>query len=122
MGLFSNIVGRTVRISNNVINGNIVGGDLIISSDGNKLIINGQSYDTGSNLPFTVIIEGDVKGRVETASGDVSVAGNAGNIKTMSGDVTIEGDVSGDVGTMSGDVRAKSIAGNVKTMSGDIRR
>lgn len=121
--MFSNVVGRVIRIGgNSVINGNVVGGDLIISSEGSRVIINGQEYDTGSTMPITIIVEGNVTGRVETASGDVEVEGNVGNVKTMSGDVTVEASVSGDVSTMSGDVRAASIAGNVKTMSGDIRR
>lgn len=117
MGLFSSVVGRTVTLR-----GNLINGDLVVNSDGNRIVINGQSFDTGSNLPFTIVVEGDVKGRIDTASGDVEVKGNTASIKTMSGDVTVEGSVSGDVGTMSGDVRAQSIEGNVKTISGDIRR
>lgn len=52
-----------------------------------------------------VMVTGDVKGDVNTQSGDVEVSGSVSKVSTMSGDVDIVGSVSGSVSTMSGDIR-----------------
>lgn len=52
-----------------------------------------------------VMVAGDVKGDVNTQSGDVEVSGSVSKVSTMSGDVDIVGSVSGSVSTMSGDIR-----------------
>ena len=110
----------TVRMNGNtVINGDIIGRDLIIHGSRRGVVINGQEYEIDDKI-IEITVEGNVSGKVETSSGNVVVKGNSGSVKTMSGDARITGDVSGDVSTMSGDVTAKSIGGKVKTMSGDI--
>lgn len=107
---------------NNGINGNIVGGDLNITSSGDNVFINGQIVHTTQEKNITIVIHGDTKG-ISTVSGGVNVYGTAvGDIKTTSGDVHVENGALGNVTTVSGDVRAATIEGNVKTVSGDISR
>jgi DUF4097 and DUF4098 domain-containing protein YvlB len=109
---------------------------------GGNIIINGKRVATGGNITIvngTVIVDGKpvelddspvfnivVEGNVEQVSGDfatITVNGDSGPVKTMSGDVAVQGDVMGDAKTMSGDVRvAGGITGKVSTMSGDIKR
>lgn len=124
-------------MENTVINGNIVGGNLVIngqtiytSDDGGDMNVtsrNGKVYVNGvelRDLPeeknITLRIKGNVAGSVTTVSGEVQVVGNVGVIKTTSGDVTVGSNVEGSVSTVSGDVEAFTIQGNVKTVSGDI--
>ena len=77
---------------------------------------------TTTEKNITVVVNGDVRGNVETKSGDVNVYGLVLNdVSTMSGDVHIDKEVGGNVKTMSGDVTAGSIAGNVNSMSVSIR-
>lgn len=118
--------------ANNVINGNIVGGDMIISGNTKGLnitMINGKMYINGveqnvsegvhtvnitvngnvegdiSNTSGKVIIYNDVQGSVSSTSGDVEVKGNVGtDAKTVSGDVLVTGQVHGRVTTVSGDI------------------
>ena len=112
---------------NLIINGSIIGGDYIgrdltITSDGDKIIVNGSTVMTTSDKIITITLNGDAKS-VETVSGTVNVYGNViGNVRTTSGDVHVEGDVGQDVSTVSGDVEAEVIEGNVKTVSGNVSR
>ena len=95
-----------------------------ISVIGNKVYCNGKlltDCDEISEKYINIVVEGNVDGNIETASGDVTVKGNCRSVKSTSGDVEC-GDVEGDVTTVSGDVKCKSIGGNVKTVSGDISR
>lgn len=98
-----------------------IGGDLSISANGDKILINGKEVYTTSDKNITVVIHGNTGG-INTTSGGVNVYGTAGNIKTVSGDVHIEKWSLADVKTVSGDVIAETIEGNVKTVSGDILR
>lgn len=105
---------------NKIVNGDIIGGDMNITSNGDKIFINGELVHTTQEKNITVVIHGDTKG-ISTVSGDVTVYGTvAGSIKTTSGDVHVENGGLGDVTTVSGDVRANKIEGNVKSVSGDI--
>lgn len=117
-----NVVNSISINGNTIINGNVVGGDMNITSRGDNIYINGELVHTTQEKNITVVIHGDTKG-ISTVSGDVNVYGvNAGNIKTTSGDVHVEHGALGDVTTVSGDVYAEKIEGNVKTVSGDISR
>lgn len=107
---------------NKIINGNIIGGDMNITSRGDNIFINGELVHTTQEKNITVVIHGDTKD-VTTVSGDVNVYGTVvGDIKTTSGDVHVESGAMGNVTTVSGDVRSAKIEGNVKTVSGDISR
>lgn len=114
---------NSITINGQVIEGDLVAGrSLNITSDGDKVIINGQTVLTTKEKNITVVINGDVRGNVETKSGNVNVYGNVlNNIQTMSGDVHIDQGAGGDVKTMSGDVTAGTISGKTSTMSGNIR-
>jgi len=110
-----------------VINGQVISGDLIggkgltVTSNGDKILINGEEVLHTSDKWINIHIEGDVDGDVNTVSGNVIVNGDVGNVKSTSGDVGVSGAVCGDVKTVSGDVEAGQILGNTKTVSGDIR-
>lgn len=113
---------NTITINGNtVVNGSIVGGDLSISANGDKILINGKEVYATSDKNITVIIHGNT-GSINTTSGDVNVYGMAGNVKTVSGDVHVETGSLADVTTVSGDVIAETIEGNVRTVSGDVLR
>ena len=113
---------NTITINGNtVVNGSIVGGDLSMSANGDKILINGKEVYATSDKNITVIIHGNT-GSINTTSGDVNVYGMAGNVKTVSGDVHVETGSLADVTTVSGDVIAETIEGNVRTVSGDVLR
>lgn len=119
----------------NIVNGSVVGGDMVIngdhvvidgrvfrgkniSIDNGKVTVDGKEQEGSLVGHIAIEVNGDVE-KIETESGEVTVIGNAGSINTMSGDVTC-GDVAGDIKTMSGDIRSAAIAGSVETMSGNI--
>ena len=96
------------------------GGSISVVND--KVYCNGKlltDCEKGKNI--NIIIEGNVDGNIETASGNITVKGSCRSVNTTSGDVEC-GDVNGDVKTVSGDVKCRSIGGSVKTVSGDISR
>lgn len=91
-----------------------------ISVINGKVIIDGRAVDAGNAPVISIVVEGNA-GEVSGEFTEITVLGDADNVKNMSGSVEIRGDVAGNVKTMSGDVTVgRSIAGNVKTMSGDI--
>ncbi len=97
------------------------------SFSGNSIKINnGKIFIDGvDKTPDAKDINITVTGNIDSLSCDnankIDVTGDAGSIKTMSGDVFCGGNVSGNVQTMSGDVQALIIEGDVSTMSGDIK-
>ena len=98
-----NYSGRSITITNGkvIIDGNNV------TPDGKeiKIAVQGDIDILEVDVCETVYVEGTV-GQIKTSTGDVKVKGNivAGNVKTMSGDITCL-NVSGDVKTMSGDIK-----------------
>lgn len=104
-----------------VINGVEFSGRNVVIT-GNDVIIDGKRVEIPEQKHITIAVHGDCD-RIDTTSGDVTVAGVAGSVGTMSGDVTVtQGGIDGSVKTMSGDVTANgNIGGGVSTMSGDIR-
>lgn len=113
--IINSVVGRNV-----VVNGNVVNGDLNITTRGNVVTINGVDVTMEGSAPIYITVEGDVKGDLSSQSGNVEIYGSvSGVVKTQSGDVNVKGDVGG-ISTMSGDVRATTVHGSVRTMSGDI--
>jgi hypothetical protein len=102
---------------------NVPGRNLTINGD--KIIVDGKQVDLdgfGNDKVFNIVVEGNVD-KVDGDFASIEVVGDAGSVKTMSGDATVRGDVTGSVSTMSGDVRVKgAIGGNVSTMSGDIKK
>lgn len=102
------------------INGATFNGKSIQITNG-KVIVDGK-YVTPESKDVSIIVEGSIESINADTCSKIEVSGNAGSVKTMSGDVFIEGDVSGSVTTMSGDVRCGGVQGNVSSMSGDIKR
>lgn len=96
----------------------------IRDKNGNRtIIINGSIGTVIDNVGTdqTINLDGETINVGGFASVSVVVHGNAGSIRTMSGDVQVDGDVNGSVSTMSGEVRCNHLRGNASTMSGDIR-
>ena len=96
------------------------GKNLSIMVDG-SVIVDGVVQE-GAPLvgPINVTVNGDV-GSLRTVSGDITVNGSTGSIQSTSGDVEVKGDVVGNVQTVSGDVSCKKIEGHARTVSGDIK-
>lgn len=59
----------------------------------------------------TVTVHGDVKGSIQSQSGNVIVEKNVGgDVKTMSGSIDVGGNVAGSASTMSGNIHATRVA------------
>jgi hypothetical protein len=104
----------------------LIGGRYVSSSSKNVSIVNGKVIVDGQTIDLEdKVINVEITGNVDLLSADVctkiTVNGEVGTVKTMSGDVEVSGKVTGSVSTMSGDVRAGSIGGNASSMSGDIK-
>lgn len=110
-----NVVGGTVTYSAN-------GGNLHISNNNGVLTINGEIIDIEKGINnVEIYVSGDVR-ELTTGSGDVSVQGTAGHVRTGSGDVVAQSGVSGSLQTGSGDIFVQGdVAGSVRTGSGKIR-
>lgn len=92
-----------------------------MSISGGRVIVDGKDV-TPDAKEITISIEGNVDKLEVDACSKISVTGDVGHVKTLSGDVDVSGNVSGSVQTMSGDVDCGgSISGSVSTMSGDIK-
>jgi len=128
--------GKGNSISNVTINGQSFTGKNVVVSN-NKIMIDGKEAEINyEEKTFNIVVTGDVEsvvnesglinvtgnaGEIKSTSGDIEIGGEVkGDVKTTSGDVASKGDIVGDVGTVSGDVDAKSIKGKVNTISGDI--
>lgn len=68
-----------------------------------ELRIGPHVFQIDGSIPVTIEVHGDVTGKVTSMSGDIMVAGNAGDVETMSGSVRVVGRC-GDIETMSGKV------------------
>jgi len=89
-----------------------------IQINGDRVIVDGVQVEGSLSGPVSVQVYGDVESL--ECSGDATIAGSAGSVKTVSGDVRC-GLVNGSVQTVSGDVECGTVAGGVKTVSGDVR-
>lgn len=103
---------------NTVINGSIVGGDLVINQTRNGVQINGEHFEFSDKV-LNITVEGFVE-YVSTVSGNITANADCGSASTTSGDIRVQGEVKGNAKTVSGDIRAASILGKCSTVSGDI--
>ena len=91
----------------------------------NRVFCNGKEVTNLEDIEekeINIVIESGIEKIEVDGCNTITVNGNCGQIKTMSGDVDCSGDIQGSVSTLSGDVRCSgSIHGSVQTMSGDIR-
>lgn len=108
-------------LSTVVINGVTIQGGNNVSIVNGKVVIDGKDA-TPDAKEISIVVNGAVNRLEADACNTISVTGDVGNIKTLSGDVDVSGDVSGSVQTMSGDVSCGSIAGSASSMSGDIKQ
>jgi len=92
-----------------------------VTINGDRVIVDGVTQPGSLVNLVQVVVHGDCE-MAEVTRGHITINGNAGRVKTASGDVEITGNVTGNVETMSGDVQAMSIHGSTRTMSGDIIR
>ena len=96
-------------------------GRSVVIRDG-KVIIDDKDVTPADAKEISIMVNGNVDKVEADACQTISVTGEVGNVKTLSGDVTVTGDVKGSVQTMSGDVDCGgSVAGSVSTMSGDVK-
>jgi hypothetical protein len=120
--LHQNIMLKFLRRLRNMstirINGVTISGNAILVKHG-SVFVDGKVVDTGDEKQIRIEVDGSIERLNADACDSITVAGSAGSVSTMSGDVTC-GNVEGSVSTMSGDVRCRSIGGSVSTMSGDI--
>jgi len=86
------------------INGVTYSGNSITVS-GNRVIIDGKNV-TPDSKNITIAVKGDIEKLEVDACNVVSVVGDVGIIKTVSGDVDC-GTVGGSIKTVSGDIKNK---------------
>lgn len=86
----------------------------------NEVYIDDKKVGTGDEKNITIEVTGNVS-RLEVDSCQrVTVNGDAGFVKVVSGDVTC-GNVEGRVETISGNVDCGDIGGSVITVSGNVK-
>lgn len=101
------------------INGVSLSGNNIVIVDG-KITVDGKDV-TPEQKEIAISVDGNVERLEVDSCASLSIAGDAGNVKTVSGDVSVSGDIKGSVNNVSGDVNCDgTIVGSVNTVSGDI--
>ncbi len=104
-----------------VVNGQVIPDGRNVIIRGGRVIVDGKDV-TPDAKEINIVVNGNIDKVEADACQKVSVTGDVGSVKTLSGDVDIGGDVKGSVQTMSGDIDCDgSIGGSVSTMSGDIK-
>lgn len=112
-----NISGSNITITKNRV---IVDGiDVTPDSKNINITVNGDIENIEADTVNNIVVNGNA-GSIKTSSGDVECGDVSGYIKTSSGDVEC-GNVSGSIETSSGDVKCDAVGGNIKTISGDIK-
>lgn len=101
---------------------------LIIGSSGKNITIaNGRVIIDGKDVTpdskeINITVHGNVDQLHVDACSQISVAGDAGAIKSQSGDIDIAGNVFGSVSNMSGDISCGDVGLRATTMSGDVKK
>lgn len=101
----------------------ITGEDVVISISGDlglfqvKVDGNLRTVKGGS---FSIQINGNVSGDVETSQGKIECGDVGGNVRTSQGSVSCK-NVTGGVETSMGSVDCENVGGNVKTGMGNIK-
>ena len=93
---------------------------------GNVVVSNSRVFVDGKDMTsdakqVQIHIEGNVERLEVDACEKVSVSGNVGSVKTISGDVDLSGNVLGSISSISGDIDCTEIKGSVSTVSGDVK-
>ena len=118
--------GKSISIQGDSVQ--IVNGDILVN--GSKLFLDDKKNNSAIEIKgdvkelsvdncSSILVTGSV-GDVKLGAGNIQVSGDVrGSINTGSGDVQCN-DVQGNVNTGSGDISAYSIEGDATSMSGDI--
>jgi len=105
-----------------------INGSMIIGSSGKNITIaNGRVIIDGKDVTpdskgINITVHGNIDQLQVDACSKITVSGDAGSIKSQSGDIDIAGNVFGSVSTMSGDISCGDVGLRANTMSGDINR
>lgn len=97
-----------------------------ISHSGSISVINGKVIVDGKDVTpnakeINISVDGPIEKLEVDACTKLSVVGNVGNVKTVSGGVDITGNVTGSVSCVSGRVDCGNIGGSVSTVSGAVK-
>lgn len=105
------------------INGVIVSqtsGRSSLSISASRVFVDGKDV-TPDAKQVQIHIEGNIETLQVDACEKVSVSGNAGSVRTISGDVDVSGNVLGSISSISGDIDCTEIKGSVSTVSGNVK-
>lgn len=91
-----------------------------ITIENGKVIIDGNNV-TPDEKEINILVDGNINELKVDDCEKVTITGQVGTVKTMSGSVEILGNVNGNVKTMSGSVQCDDVGGSVETMSGSIK-
>jgi hypothetical protein len=103
------------------INGKTYTGSKIKQKDGRVFVDGKDVTDEVGLAQLVVLVQGNVEKLEIQGPGTITVTGNAGSVRGVSGKISVAGDVSGSVESISGDIKCGKVAGSVKTLSGDIK-
>ena len=107
--------------SNSVtVNGTTYLADKSITINGNKVVIDGNTFITDGPI-INAVIHGDCE-EVSSDNGDITIEGNSGSAQSKNGNIRVGGNINGDAETKNGNIHAKGIARKASTINGDIRR
>lgn len=103
-----------------VVNGVSITGRNVTIRNG-KVTVDGKDI-TPDAKEINISVNGNIDRLEADACQKISVTGDVGGVKTVSGDVDVSGDIKGSVQTISGDVDCGGpIGGSVSTVSGDVK-
>lgn len=102
-----------------IVNGKVIntaGGKSVLIRD-QRVIIDGQDV-TPDAKEISIVVNGTVESIQADACSRISVTGDVGQVRTVSGNVEVAGRVAGSVQTVSGNVGCGEVAGEVSTLAG----
>ncbi len=100
------------------VNGETFDGQNIIIRNG-RVIVDGKDV-TPEVREINIVINGNIDTLVADACQKISVTGDVGNLKTVSGNVDIKGSALGPVTTTSGDIICGEVKNSISSVSGNI--
>jgi predicted acyltransferase (DUF342 family) len=107
---------KKIKIMAIVIGSNVYSGNNITI----EVYIDGKKVSTGDDKNITIEVTGNVNRLEVDSCNHITVKGDAGFVKTLSGSVEC-GNVEGSVQTISGNVECGDIGGSVSTVSGNVK-
>lgn len=91
-------------------NGDIIidGNNIEIDSKNINIIVNGDIDKLDITSCNSLEIKGDVNS-IKTTSGDINCGNIKGDVNTISGDIKVDGNIYGNTKTVSGDIKYKKV-------------